>query len=322
MSCALGEACGARPALTDAAGVGTISGRGPWTKAAYAQANEDALRQTAKSGVNLDRGGVPLAVADWPEAAGNTPLGPLTQKSADKNQSPYGSALTLALTATGGLLLFGGLGGKMLEEKFPGIQRNMTVGALALGGVVGLGVVGAVVVVPAFNALVATTPEAASAAAASGTLATAPAGAAVSTAVQTELVARAVAKTVLIGGALYALEQSAPRISRRRERFGRPFTGRLGRKSARRTTNRMINLIERFRRRSSRLSRRIRASRRKARGGSGACASPGNDKGAWGRKTPDGKGSESLHPDPNHGPPDGPHWDYIDQWGSTIQDFS
>ena len=45
---------------------------------------------------------------------------------------------TLALVATGGFLLFGGLGGKQLEERFPNIRRDMGIAA-GISGVVAVG---------------------------------------------------------------------------------------------------------------------------------------------------------------------------------------
>ena len=137
LSCFLGEACGRRSELSDPVGPGAATGKGSWTKADYERANAEAKGKNFVPGGKLDRG-MPTIGAIASEVVGNTPLGPLNEKPADGKQSGMRTVATVALAATGALLLFGGLGGKLLEEKLPNIRRDMGIAA-GLSGVVAAG---------------------------------------------------------------------------------------------------------------------------------------------------------------------------------------
>lgn len=74
---------------------------------------------------------------------GNLPIppSPLEGLPEDATTSDIGaSAFTAAATAVGGLLLFMGIGGQKLEEKFPNIRRNMGIGAGVGGALVYSGI--------------------------------------------------------------------------------------------------------------------------------------------------------------------------------------
>lgn len=130
LSCFLGEICGSKPELSDPSGHAVGAGKGAWTNADYKKANTEAGKQNLVPGGKIDRG-VPLgAIAS--EAAANTPLGPLNEKPAG-DESVLGTVATMTLAATGALMLFGGLGGKQLEEKIPNIRRNMGIAAAVSG---------------------------------------------------------------------------------------------------------------------------------------------------------------------------------------------
>lgn len=131
LSCYLGDACGKRGDVTGPGVVRAGTGR-TWTAEDYARANAQARVESHVPGGKLDRG-MPSMGTVASEVVDNSPLGPLTGQPADKGQSPVRTAAELALAATGGLLLFGGLGGKQLEEKYPGIRRNMGIAALVGG---------------------------------------------------------------------------------------------------------------------------------------------------------------------------------------------
>ncbi|PCI35750.1 MAG: hypothetical protein COB53_10700 [Elusimicrobia bacterium] len=62
------------------------------------------------------------------------PISPVIANGADGSPSTTKTALLTALTAAGSVMLFFGLGGKKLEEKFPNIKRNMGI----IAGVGGL----------------------------------------------------------------------------------------------------------------------------------------------------------------------------------------
>ncbi len=136
--CFLGESCGGSGNVTDPAG--QVLGAGEsWTAADYERANVEAKRQNLAPGGKLDRG-MPDLTAVGSEVVANTPLWPLFEKPKDKSPSDLGTVANIALIATGALLLFGGLGGKRLEEKFPGTTRNMGLAAL-FGGALATGAI-------------------------------------------------------------------------------------------------------------------------------------------------------------------------------------
>jgi len=136
LRCFLGEGCGARsdasvPAVTGA------TGHGAWTPEDYARANAEARTQTRVPGGRIDIG-VPNLGSVASDAFANTPLGPLRDKTSNGSSSPFGAAALTAFGLTGGLLLFGGLAGPQLEDKFPNIRRNMGIAAL-MSGVIATG---------------------------------------------------------------------------------------------------------------------------------------------------------------------------------------
>jgi len=77
-------------------------------------------------------------------------------------------AFTAAATATGGLLLFGGLGGQALEEKFPNIRRNMGIAA-GIGGAFAVAAISLPAVAPALFVVPSAVPVAGTAISASRT---------------------------------------------------------------------------------------------------------------------------------------------------------
>jgi hypothetical protein len=83
-------------------------------------------------GGRIDRGIPPIGTITS-EVVSNTPLGPLSEEPKNKGKSPLGTIATIALTTSGALLLFGGLGGKALEERFPNIRRDMSIAVVASG---------------------------------------------------------------------------------------------------------------------------------------------------------------------------------------------
>lgn len=126
LGCFLGETCGSKSGLLDPSRRIDGEDNNAWTKDDYERANTEAKRQSPAPGGKLDRV-VPLgAIAS--EAADKTPLGLLFEKPEDEGQSGLSTATKMALAASGTLLLFGGLGGRQLEEKIPGIRRNMVIG--------------------------------------------------------------------------------------------------------------------------------------------------------------------------------------------------
>lgn len=135
-TCYLDEGCGAKPDTATPA-VPSATGRGPWTPEDYARANVVARGQTRVPGGRLDNA-VPDLGSVASDAFANTPLGPLRDKTHDGSSSPFGTAALTAFGLAGGLLLFGGLAGPQLEDKFPNIRRNMGIGAF-VGGVVATG---------------------------------------------------------------------------------------------------------------------------------------------------------------------------------------
>lgn len=137
--CFLGEACGTKSELSDPSGHGVATGNGSWTKSDYERANAEARRQNLVPGGKLSRG-VPALGTIASEVAANTPLGPLTEKPADDTHSDLRTVAAMALATTGALLLFGGLGGKALEEKFPNIRRDMGIAA-GISGVIAVGAI-------------------------------------------------------------------------------------------------------------------------------------------------------------------------------------
>ncbi len=139
LSCFLGESCGTKSDLTDTSVRGITTGKAAWTTAEYDRANAETIRQTRVPGGKLDRG-VPRLGIVVSEVVENTPLAPLKRNAGNDQQSPLGTAATAALAATGALLLFGGLGGKLVEEKIPNIRRNMGIAAL-IGGVCATGAI-------------------------------------------------------------------------------------------------------------------------------------------------------------------------------------
>lgn len=161
LNCAIGESCGARSALVDPAGIGGPPVKGSWTAADYARANAQPNAQRFSTGGSLDRG-IPALSPIVSEVVSNSPLAPLAENHPNKNPLPYQTAAELALAATGGLLLFGGMGGKALEEKFPNIRRNMGIAA-GVSGAVALGAISLAPLSPAAAAvpIVETTVESA-----------------------------------------------------------------------------------------------------------------------------------------------------------------
>lgn len=132
--CFLGEACGTRSDLDDPAGTSVLGAtRRAWTSDDYRRANEEeADRGIRVPGGKIDRG-VPGLGMVASEVVDSSPLGPLKGNAGDKHGSTLGTVAAMAFATTGALLLFGGLGGKMLEEKFPNIRRNMGIAAAATG---------------------------------------------------------------------------------------------------------------------------------------------------------------------------------------------
>lgn len=132
-SCFLGEECGRQ--AKDTGVVGGTAGQGgvAWTSKDYESANQAAKNEGRVPGGRIDRG-VPNLAGIAGEVAGNTPLGPLADGTSQEGGG-INSIATVALASTGALLLFGGLGGKQLKEKFPNIRRNMGIVA-AVGGAV------------------------------------------------------------------------------------------------------------------------------------------------------------------------------------------
>jgi len=134
LNCFLGESCGSRAGFSGAP-VAAFGSDSSWTAADYARANAQERAQNHFPGGKLDRGVPELSFG---EAVGNSPLGPLSTPPQGGGGSPVKTAAELALAAAGGLLLFGGLGGQKLEEKFPGLRRNMGIAAL-IGGTLATG---------------------------------------------------------------------------------------------------------------------------------------------------------------------------------------
>lgn len=150
LSCFLGEFCGPWRELSDPVGVGGAIGGGAWTKTNYERANQDeAKRQTRTPGGKIDRG-VPSLGAIATDVAENSPLGPLVNKPEGKGAG-LKTAATVALATTGALLLFGGLGGKMLEEKYPDIRRDMGLAA-GVSGVLAAGALSLPTLIPSLSA--------------------------------------------------------------------------------------------------------------------------------------------------------------------------
>ena len=136
LSCYLGEKCGVRTDVSGPVVVGPRRGK-KWTAADFARANVQARNENGVHGGKLDRV-IPSLSAVTSEVVSNSPLGPLTGQPADMGNPPVRTAAELALVATGALLLFGGLAGKQLEAKVPGIRRNMGIAAL-VGGTLATG---------------------------------------------------------------------------------------------------------------------------------------------------------------------------------------
>lgn len=204
LSCFLGESCGARRELSGSAGARENTGNGAWTNADYKRANEyEAKRQTRVPGGKIDRG-MPSAGNIASEAAANTPLGPLAEKPGGEQQSALKTVATVALATTGALLLFGGLGGKMLEDKFPNIRKNMGIAAV-VSGVVAAGAISLSALAPAASSLssAATTPSTAGltpALAGGGTIAQTSEG---------PSLAQAARRTLVIGAGVFGLKTAS-----------------------------------------------------------------------------------------------------------------
>ncbi len=139
LGCFLGESCGTKTDLSDPSTRGDATGNSLWTKADFERANAEANPQYHVPGGKIDRS-VPALGMVASEAAANTPLGPLAEQPSDGDQGGLGAVATMALATTGALLLFGGLGGKALEEKFPNVRRDMGIAA-AISGTLAAGAV-------------------------------------------------------------------------------------------------------------------------------------------------------------------------------------
>ncbi|MBI5622685.1 MAG: hypothetical protein HY924_02785 [Elusimicrobia bacterium] len=98
------------------------------------QTKEESGHRAAKARATTFRG-VPSPVIIANEAIANTPLGPFNEGPASPGDSPFKTIVTVALSSAGALLLFGGLGGKTLEEKFPNIRRDMGIAAVVGGSI-------------------------------------------------------------------------------------------------------------------------------------------------------------------------------------------
>lgn len=141
LGCFMGEACGTKSDLADPAAQ-TMHGTagGAWTAADYKRANEEETGRGVRiPGGKIDRG-VPSFSLIASEVVDNSPLGPLRGNAGDKQKTIIGTVATVALATTGAFLLFGGLGGKFLEEKFPNIRRNMGLAVVATGAAIAVGV--------------------------------------------------------------------------------------------------------------------------------------------------------------------------------------
>lgn len=213
LSCAIGESCGTRSALIDPSSAAGIPGKGPWTALDYKRANAQPNAQRLSDQRVLDQG-IPELEPVATEALANTPLGPLAENQPQKNSSPYRTAAELALATAGGFLLFGGLGGKALEEKFPYIRRDMGIAA-GVGGLVAISAVALPAILPSAKRFIKEARTLISAAETSeatgtGTLMPAPAsGPSFANADANLEAARAVGKGVLIGGGVLALRSIA-----------------------------------------------------------------------------------------------------------------
>ncbi len=134
LSCFFGENCGTGSGATgptDQPVLGTK--RGGWAADDYRRANEEEVgRGVRVPGGKIDRG-VPSFSMVASEVVDSSPLGPLKGNAGDGQDAALGAVATMALATTGALLLFGGLGGRKLEEKFPNIRRDMGIAAAVTG---------------------------------------------------------------------------------------------------------------------------------------------------------------------------------------------
>ena len=158
LNCFLGEGCEKKPDVPVSTHQSAPATTGEaWTTTDFKRANQQETERQVRLPIGRLGGGVPDLGTVASGVFDNSPLGPLRDGDHD---APLNAVATVAFATTGALLLFGGLGGKILEEKLPNIRRNMGIAA----GISGLVAVGAVSLPTLTAAPAATAPPAAASA--------------------------------------------------------------------------------------------------------------------------------------------------------------